>query len=113
MVAGQAGVECAHDGHCAHAEEERGGDKSLGKRGFRPFSAKFSLDPVAELMHVLVELQELAEDRADRNRKDGDERAFAREHAVHADVEHAERRAPFHRVAEALGQGYFVRKPYD
>ena len=56
MVAGQAGVECAHDGHCAHAEEERGGDKSLGKRGFRPFSAKFSLDPVAELMHVFIEL---------------------------------------------------------
>ena len=54
-----------------------------------------------------------AEDRADRDRKDGDERVFAREHAVHADVEHAERRALFHCVAEALGDKLAEQKSGD
>lgn len=103
MVAGEAGVQRAHDGHGAHAEEERGVHEALGDGGLGLLFRKAALHPVAERVDAPIEIEQFAEDDAEHHGEDGDERIAAREHAVETNVEHAQGDALFNGGVEALG----------
>ena len=53
-------------------------------------------------MDAVVEPESLADERAEYDGEDGDERFLAREHPVHTDIEHAQRNALFHGAAQPL-----------
>ena len=50
-------------------------------------------------MYAVIEAQKLADDRAEYNGENGDERILSRQHAVRTDVEHAQCNAFFNRCA--------------
>ena len=108
MVAGEAILEGAHDGHGPHAEEKAGGDEPLGDGGLsavghQPLRAL--LHPEPQGLHPPVQIQELADERPNDHGQNGDERVIAFQTAADAQIHDAQGHALLDDGLEPLSQG--------
>ena len=92
MVAREAVVQRADNGHGAHAEQEAGSDEALGDAGkaakIQPL--RFALHPVAQLLNALVQIQQLAHKGAEHHGQNNQQAVLALQRAADAQIQDAQ-----------------------
>ena len=91
MVAEDAVLDGADDGHRADAEQQGRGHKALGHAGLSVRAAEARLDGLAQAGERAVEIQKRARGGAEDHGDDQHQRIFALEHTADAGIERAER----------------------
>ena len=106
MIELQAALQRPKNRHGSNADEQRGGNKAVGKvaERRRPFECgvELALNPIAKTVNRRINVDPIAQNAANNDREHGNGDALPFHHALHAHEHHAQAQALHKKIAQLL-----------